>query len=113
MAQRVVTQLLDDIDQSPADETVTFGLDSGSYEIDLSSGHAAELREALAPYVEAGRRTGAKTATSRRSARSKPSATAPDPKDVREWAVQQGKTVSARGRVPAALVVEFQEAHGG
>ena len=56
MAQRVVVTLSDDIDGSEAAETIAFGLDGKSYEIDLNEANAEKLREALAPYVEAGRK---------------------------------------------------------
>lgn len=58
MAQRVQVVLEDDIDGSKADETVRFSMDGAEYEIDLSSENAQKLREALTPWVEAGRRTG-------------------------------------------------------
>src|SRR3954453_11594086 len=58
MAQRVNVVLVDDIDGSDAAETVTFGLDGVQYEIDLSDGHADELRAALALYIGHGRRAG-------------------------------------------------------
>jgi len=38
--------LTDDLDGSPADETVSFAFEGPSYEIDLSDPHAAELRDA-------------------------------------------------------------------
>ena len=41
MAQKVKIILVDDLDGGSADETVRFGLDGVSYEIDLSSGNAA------------------------------------------------------------------------
>ena len=47
--------LVDDLDGSPADETVNFALDGRNYEIDLSKEHAAELREFLKPYMKKGR----------------------------------------------------------
>ena len=56
MAQRVHIVLEDDVDGSEADETVIFGLDGSSYEIDLSAKNAAKLRDALAVYVAAARR---------------------------------------------------------
>jgi Lsr2 len=43
MARKVVVSLVDDLDGGTADETVGFGLDGKSYEIDFSStsgGHA-------------------------------------------------------------------------
>ena len=39
--------LEDDIDGSDATETVAFGLDGTSYEIDLNDKNAAKLRDAL------------------------------------------------------------------
>ncbi|MFC0081615.1 Lsr2 family protein [Aciditerrimonas ferrireducens] len=53
-----MTQLTDDIDGSEAEETVVFGLDGKTYEIDLSKKNAAALRKALAVYVEHARPTG-------------------------------------------------------
>ena len=47
MSRKVEVQLLDDIDGSPADETVTYGLDGTMYEVDLSAKHADKLRSAL------------------------------------------------------------------
>lgn len=47
--------LIDDLDGQVANETVTFGLDGKSYEIDLSDANASKLRDALAVYVAAAR----------------------------------------------------------
>ena len=41
MAQKVHIVLIDDIDQSDAEETVTFGLDGKEYAIDLNTKNAA------------------------------------------------------------------------
>ena len=53
MAQRTQVLLIDDLDGSSADETLTFGLDGAAYEIDLSAANAGLLRKALADYVAA------------------------------------------------------------
>ena len=45
MAQKVQVLLVDDLDGSEATETVAFGLDGASYEIDLSTGNAGKLRK--------------------------------------------------------------------
>jgi hypothetical protein len=58
VAQKIQTLLSDDIDGSAAEGTVRFGLDGAEYEIDLNAGHARELRDALARYVDAARRAG-------------------------------------------------------
>ena len=109
VAQRVVIQLLDDMDGEAADETVSFSLDFSSCEIDLSSEYAGSCVGCWFCTSRLGARLGGKTPTSRQSARIK--SLAPDPKKVWEWAVQSGKQVFARGPAPAVLVVEFQEAH--
>ena len=51
MAQKVHIVLEDDLDGSDATQTVTFGLDGTSYEIDLNDKNAGALRDALATYV--------------------------------------------------------------
>ena len=56
MAQRVQIILEDDYDGGEADETVSFSLDGAEYEIDLSSANAAELRNALAPWLSHARK---------------------------------------------------------
>ena len=104
MAQRVVVTLEDDLDGGPADETVTFGLDGVTYEIDLSAANAARLRDALAAYVANGRRTG-RVAGGRRRAVSGDSAR------IREWAKSQGRAVNERGRISAELRAAYEAAH--
>jgi len=56
VAQKIRTLFIDDLDGSAAEGTVRFGLDGTEYEIDLNAGHAKELRDALARYVDAARR---------------------------------------------------------
>ena len=74
MAQRIVTELTDDTDGKPADETVTFALDGREYEIDLTAKNAAALRKAFDVYVKNGRRIGG-----RRHERSSPAHIADPP----------------------------------
>jgi hypothetical protein len=52
------TLFIDDIDGSAADGTVRFSLDGTDYEIDLNTGHAQALRDALARYVSSALRIG-------------------------------------------------------
>jgi hypothetical protein len=58
VAQTIVIQLIDDLDGSHADETVTFSVDGKAYEIELSKKNALALRKALAPYIEKARPAG-------------------------------------------------------
>ena len=58
MAQKTQVILVDDVDGSEANQTVTFALDGVSYEIDLNDEHAAALRESLEEWIGKARRTG-------------------------------------------------------
>ncbi|HEX4017703.1 MAG TPA: Lsr2 family protein [Frankiaceae bacterium] len=112
MAQRTQVLLIDDIDGTSADETVTFGLDGTAYEIDLSTANAGLLRKSLADYVARGRRSSYARGITRRSA-AKPAAAAgnPDTAAIRSWARDSGYAVNDRGRVAAEIVEAYQAAH--
>ncbi len=107
MAQRVHIVLEDDIDGGAAEQTVTFGLDGTTYEIDLSERNAAKMRDLLAPYVAAARRANGR---GRRSSRGRSSG-GPNAAEIREWARSQGREVSDRGRVPADIRSAYDNAH--
>lgn len=114
MAKRTVVELTDDLDGSEAHETVRFGLDGDDLEIDLSSEHAGEFRELLAPYVAASRRAsgGRSQAPSRRSEEKPRSSGDVDPKAVRAWAQANGVEVNARGRLKAEVIEQYRAAQG-
>ncbi len=108
MAQRVQVVLEDDLDGGKADETVTFGLDGTTYEIDLSKKNAAKLRDALAAYVGSGRRVaGRRGAAGRARGRGR---SASDSADIRAWAKENGYEVSERGRISAEVRAAYNEA---
>lgn len=111
MAQRTVVELIDDIDGSTAEESVTFGLDGVEYTIDLSSDNAGRLREALEEYIEHSRRVGGRK---QRGTKAVPAAGGDKAQNqaIREWARNHGHQVSDRGRIPQELVVKFQAAKG-
>jgi hypothetical protein len=56
--KRTQPVLVDDIDGTPATETVRFGLDGCAYEIDLSADNATRLRLVFAPYLVSSRPIG-------------------------------------------------------
>jgi hypothetical protein len=72
---------------------------------EIAAGHARELRDALARYVDAARRV---ASTARRGRRG--SAGDLNALKVRKWAEAQGIEVKDRGRVPADLIVKFRAA---
>jgi hypothetical protein len=108
MAQQTTVTLTDDIDGGKAAETVSFGLDGRIYEIDLSKKNATALRKALGEFTASARHVRAGKA----SAKAVRTPARVDAKAVREWAQSQGIAVSARGRVPAELVEQYQAAVG-
>lgn len=111
MAQKVNIVLVDDLDGSEATETVSFGLDGTSYEIDLNDANAAALREALAGYIGHGRKVGAAPRRGRRTASSASSSNGPSAKEIRDWARANGHDVPDRGRVSAEVREAYDAAH--
>ena len=108
MARVESVSLVDDLSGGEADETITFSLDGREMEIDLSSQHASELRDALAPYIGAarkvpGRQTYARVSTS-------PSTSAKSREEngrIRAWAIEHGMKVAERGRIPSEVIEAY------
>jgi hypothetical protein len=113
VASKIVVILEDDVDGSAATETVSFGLDGIAYEIDLSAANAAELREALAPYVKAVQARPADDRDDRKPGTRSPrtrTTNLVDPAAIRVWAASNGITVSSRGRISADVIRQYHEA---
>ena len=108
MAQKVHIVLVDDLDQSDAEETVSFGLDGKEYAIDLNKKNARSLRDALAPFVAHARPVSGRG--SRRST-SKTAASGAAPSEIRAWARDNGFDVPERGRVAAEVREAYAAAH--
>ena len=106
MSQKHIVQLIDDIDGSPATETIVFSLDGAAYEIDLNSVNSGKLREALAPFIGAGRRvarpiSGAKRAKASNTDKGQVAA-------IREWAKQNGFKIGEKGRIPSTVLAAYE-----
>jgi hypothetical protein len=115
MAERIVRQLIDDIDGTEiadgAGERIEFSFRGVDYHIDLSSTNVAKLDKALKPYVDAA----AKVRGSARARRSKAAGngrtSAEQLAAIREWARKHGHDVADRGRIKAEIVDAFEAAH--
>jgi hypothetical protein len=105
VAQKLQVTVIDDIDGSDAAETVKFGLDGRYYEIDLTAGHAGELRGELEPFTRAARKLPASAYRKKRASRD-------DLPDIRAWARARGHKVSERGKIPARIVAEYDAMMG-
>ena len=107
MAQKVHIVLVDDLDGTEATESVSFGLDGTSYEIDLNDKNAAKLRDTLAGYIGHARKVGAASRRGRKAA----SSSGPSAREIRDWARSNGYDVPDRGRVSAEVRQAFDAAH--
>ncbi|MEU0792438.1 Lsr2 family protein [Amycolatopsis sp. NPDC005961] len=120
MAQKVLVEIVDDLDGGTATQTVPFALDGVSYEIDLSDENAQALRDEFARYIEAGQRTGGRrirvaagqSTTGSGSSRgaSTSAASREHNQQVRAWALANGYEVSERGRISNEIYAAFEAA---
>src|ERR1700727_3905293 len=107
MAKTVSVVITDDLDGSPDAETVAFGFDGHSSEIDPGKKNPAKLQKSLQPFMDAGRKSSQrKTAKAPRAAGSRVDRAA-----VRAWAAEQGLKVSERGRISAEVMSKYDAAH--
>lgn len=117
MAQKVIIQLVDDLDGSQLGqgegETVQFALEGKQYEIDLSNENVQRLRDALKEFIDAARTPSRNQGSGRRSASSsRTSQRRDDLAEVREWARRNGHQVSDRGRVAQPILDAYDAAQG-
>ncbi|MFI6999328.1 Lsr2 family protein [Nocardia sp. NPDC050175] len=110
MARQVVVTLIDDYDgKSSAEETVTFGLDGASYEIDLSVLNASTLRGIFEHWTPHARKVG--RAPRGKTTKARPAASREDSAAIRDWATKNGHNVSARGRISAKVTEAYNKAN--
>lgn len=101
MAEKIKRWLIDDMEDSEveADQTVQFGLDGTTYEIDLSSKNATRLRTDMQKYIDHARVLG-------RVKPEKPKAppatmAVEQSKAARDWLRNNGyPNLSEKGRIP-------------
>lgn len=106
--RRLITQLVDDLDGTEADETLSFALDGKVYEIDLSRDNATLLRKAMDEYVTHARQANAR---SRKPLHAAPHRDPSQTRAIREWAQRNNHPVSSRGRIPGPVVTAYEAAH--
>lgn len=110
--KRITTELVDDLDGSIIAQgdggTVSFGLDGKHYEIDLTNENAAQLRDALAPFIDKARSASSARSASAASRSSSPrrrasAGSSAETQAIREWAQANGYPVGDRGRIAAEI----------
>ena len=114
MAERIVCQLIDDIDGSEisdaSGERVKFSVRGVSFQIDLSAANIAKFDKALKPFIEAAEKVPGKSGRGAKAA-TNGAAQKGQLKAIREWARQNGHQVSERGRIKAEVVEAFAASH--
>lgn len=126
MAERVIRELVDDIDGGKAEETIHFAMDGKAYKIDLSKANAKKFRAAMAPYVDFATVDKSRTTPGRRA---KTNGAAPkvgnaeatkmrewargrSQEEIREAARKLGVEVADRGRLStAAIAAAYDSVH--
>lgn len=110
MAQKIDVRLVDDLDGTEATGTISFNLDGKAYEIDLSTDNANKMRDSLAPFIAAARRSSGRIPTPKMTSRPTRSPVRTDYEQnqaIREWAQARGMKVSDRGRIPAEVLEAY------
>jgi hypothetical protein len=124
VAQKTIVTFIDDLTGEEAEDitTVEFALEGVTYEIDLADDNAAKLRDNLSRYVAAARRTGTRRPATRGSDRSASRGSSNGGasgsgynrdtlRAIREWAKQNGHSVSDRGRLPLTVINAWEVHH--
>lgn len=101
-----VTELIDDIDGTPATTSVNFSVGGTQYVIDLSEENLAEFQAVLAPYIKHGRRT-----TTRKPRSAAGRAKRQNAAEIRAWGIEKGYLKSARGRLGPTVIAAYEAAH--
>lgn len=108
MARVTITQYICDITGQPVQEgdhvTIEFTVNGTAYELDTDKDGAAKFDKAIRPYVETAR-------VVKPARRPRKSGGAERTRKIREWAVSQGIDIADRGRVPAKIVEQYENAH--
>jgi Lsr2 len=100
-----------------ANQTVMVGIDGQWYELDLSDGHAKELRKFVSTYAEAGRKIRNRNITVAKPSAHQYKAEAEKRAKIREWARTQKdfkdlpSVKGTQGKLPAAVVNAYGLAH--
>lgn len=114
MAQSTVVTMTDDIDGTPATETVGFAYKGKGYELDLNEENVAKLEAALEPFLAAARRTRTPAGFGGQLRRGKgvprPAGRSGGDAAIRDWGRRNGYAVSDRGRVSTLLRKAYGEA---
>ena len=101
-----VTELIDDIDGTPAATSINFSVSGIPYVIVLSEANLREFQAVLAPYIKHGRRAAARKPRSAAGRAKRQNAA-----EIRAWGIEKGYLKSARGRLGPTVIAAYEAAH--
>ena len=108
MARRTVH--IDDLTGEEGAQTVTIAIDGSSWSIDLAAESRAKLDKTLKPFLDAATPISTRRTGRGRGGAAKAGRTPEELQAIREWARANGHEVSDRGRIPNAVMDEYESA---
>ena len=112
MSQQLQVSLICDMSphetETPADRTVTLGIDGRYYELEMCAKHELQLLQTLGRYNMAARKV-PRPGMRRHSLRT--SQDRQHSREVRAWAQASGHQLPERGRIPLAVLRDYAAAH--
>ncbi|MCK0441160.1 Lsr2 family protein [Gordonia alkaliphila] len=110
--QKNIVQFYDDVTGEPINaddlEVIEFSVGNMLYRLDLSEESARDFHAHMDEYISKAQRVG-------RGRGRKPAARTPggagETRKIRQWAANNGYTVSDRGRIPAEIVAAYEAAN--
>ena len=115
MVQRVIRQLVDDLDGSVippgTGERLRFALRGREYWLDLSQANVERLDKALQPFIDAAVAVAKDRRHNRGVSVQQPPGLGKRAAVIRAWARDHGYDVPVRGRMSTEIVMAFEAAH--
>lgn len=108
MARELRAALVDDVDGSPATQTIEFTVAGRSWALDLNDAHAREFMTDVMRWTRHARRTDIALGDNRVAARRDPAQT----RAIRAWATANGLECPPRGKIPKDVEQAFHD-NGG
>lgn len=100
------TVLDSDLSGQPDAVTETVGLGREWHEVDLTEAEREELRQLLAPYLDAGRRVGPMLDGHKKKV--VPDTTVEEREQIRTWARENGYELAEYGRIPSKIFAAYR-----
>ena len=112
MSRKTIVTVTSDLSGEPDARPVTVSWQGSTYEIDLTDSEVDALAAMMAPYVTSGRRiTGSAGKSVRAVGPARTGTTAARRRElevVRKWASERGLKVPPRGRIPRAIMDQYE-----